>query len=79
MLVDFALHDGNKMGEDFNIYSSWMDYWSDTNAWTGSIRPKSLIGFPGDCGPSEWQGHQWISAVRSNSNIKEWSLWVLDL
>ena len=53
----------NKRGQDFDIFSTYQDALSRTNAWKFCNYNSQKIGFPGSCGPSGQIGGQWNSWI----------------
>jgi len=56
----------NKLGEDFNLYSSYEDALAGVGSWTFCNYNDNGVGFPRDCGPTGRKNHNWNSYRRSN-------------
>merc|ERR1719313_52557 len=54
----------NKLGVDFNLYSSLADARAGSNPWKYCNYNDRGIGFPRDCGPSGKTNGQWTSLTR---------------
>ena len=64
MLVTWS-DDGNKMGTDFSIYSSFDDALQGRNPWTYCDYDVPNVGFPHNCGPAKAAAAQWTSLSRA--------------
>ena len=54
----------NKLGADFDIYSSEKDFFARQPAWTYCNYDDcgNHVGFPRDCGPTGAIGYQWCAS-----------------
>jgi hypothetical protein len=58
---------------DFDIYSTYDDAVADTNAFKFCNGNDPGIGFPRDCGPTEFIGGQWTSVTRGGQTDYSYS------
>jgi len=66
----------NRLGVDFNLYSTYEDALAETNAWTFCNYNDNGIGFPRDCGPTGQVGNQWNSYVRNGGQADNHAFYV---
>ena len=83
--VGFSIYDttqitwsnaNNKLGVDFNLYSSLEDALNQKNPWLYCNYNDNNIGFPRDCGPEQWLSNQWQSQTRGGQPNLRWSVYV---
>lgn len=88
MKKDFSIYDttqitwssenGNRLGIDFNLYSTLDDALSRKNGWKYCNYNDPSIGFPRDCGSIRYVSHQWQSQTRGGQKDFRWSVYMDD-
>jgi len=58
----------NKLGDDFNLFSTLEDALADTNPWKYCNYDDNNIGMFRDCGPTRNVGGQWTSRTRGGDS-----------
>ena len=53
----------------FNLYSTYLEAYLDTNAWNACSGGKRYIGFPGFCGKTEPSISQWTEASATRGGV----------
>jgi len=59
----------NKIDVDFKLYSTYEDAVLDNNAWDFCNYDSNQVGFPRDCGPTGFVGHQWTTTRSWGKNF----------
>jgi len=75
-LNNWASAPANKLGVDFELYSTYEDAVSGTNAWTYCNYDNTNIGFPRDCGPSGRATGNWNSYVKNGGSANHHGFYV---
>jgi len=58
----------NKLGDDFNLFSTLEDALADTNPWKYCNYDDNNIGMFRDCGPTGFVAHEWTSRTRGGDS-----------
>ncbi|KAL7467503.1 hypothetical protein ACHAXS_007759 [Conticribra weissflogii] len=66
----------NKLGVDFQLYSTYEDALAGKNGWTYCNYDDNNVGFPRDCGPTGWAGNNWNSYFRSGASANHHGFYV---
>ena len=53
----------------FNLYSTYLEAYLDTNAWNACSGGKRHVGFPGFCGKTEPSISQWTEASTTRGGV----------
>ena len=53
----------------FNLYSTYLEAYLDTNAWNACSGGKRHVGFPGFCGKTEPSNSQWTEASTTRGGV----------